>query len=105
MYEKDVLDLIRRSCAAYIHTHRLCGTAPSLVEMIVCGKPIISIDNPQNRYTLSGEGAFFSDFDQLNKILKNKTDYENLIPTKNLQLKYDWDNIVRAYEETYLLAK
>ena len=59
LYNKKELDLIRRQCIAYIHTHTLCGTAPSLVEMIVCEKPILSIDIPQNRFTLKGQGWFY----------------------------------------------
>jgi len=62
LYDKPELDLIRRKCIAYIHTHKLCGTAPSLVEMIIAQVPIISYDNPQNRYTLHNQGAFFSFF-------------------------------------------
>lgn len=95
VYNKPELDIIRRNCRAYIHTHTLCGSAPSLIEMIVCGKPIFSIDVPQNRFTLKGEGTFFTDFDQLNEILK----VQGIKPSERLQSRYQWLNIVRQYED------
>ncbi len=59
LYIKPELDLIRRKCKAYIHTHTLCGTAPSLVEMIIAQRPVISIDIPQNRFTLHDKAFFY----------------------------------------------
>ena len=32
LYKKDELDLIRRNCKAYIHTHTLCGSALHLLK-------------------------------------------------------------------------
>lgn len=98
LYNKNELDLIRRLCSAYIHTHTLCGSAPSLIEMIVCNRPIISIDVPQNRFTLDNEGIFFKDFNDLKKILKSEL---NNIDTcsQNLICSYDWKQIIKKYEE------
>ena len=69
LYNKDELDLVRRKSYAYIHTHSLCGSAPSLIEMIVCGKPILSLKNKQNFFTLNGEGIYFDSFKQLKEII------------------------------------
>lgn len=101
LYQKDELDLIRRECVAYIHTHTLCGTAPSLVEMIISRRPVISFDIPQNRYTLNEQGLFFQDFDQLNKIIESTDDFSHFITDISLTRKYDWDLIVKKYEQTY----
>jgi hypothetical protein len=97
LYNKPELDLIRRKCKAYIHTHTLCGTAPSLVEMIIAQRPVFSIDIPQNRYTLHNQGFFFSDFSEIHKIDKSK-DLAEFIPSSELCNLYAWEKIVSDYE-------
>jgi glycosyltransferase involved in cell wall biosynthesis len=101
LYNKSELDLVRRNCKAYIHTHTLCGTAPSLVEMIICKRPIISYDIPQNRFSLEGEGLFFSNFSELTKIITSVSDYKKFIPDQKLCNRYNWKDIVDQYEKTY----
>ena len=101
LYHKPELDLVRRKCLAYIHTHTLCGTAPSLVEMIVSGRPILSIDIPQNRYTLKDKGYFFKNFEDLRSHLKLNNSMEYYIPNKELITSYSWINIVKKYESIY----
>jgi glycosyltransferase involved in cell wall biosynthesis len=103
LYVKDELDLVRRKCKAYIHTHTLCGTAPSLVEMVICRRPIISIDVPQNRFTLANTGLYFKTFDDLEGILTCSAD--NLILSENspdfLLERYEWQTIVNSYQDLY----
>lgn len=101
LYNKPELDLIRRNCKAYIHTHSLCGTAPSLVEMIIAQRPIISFNIPQNRFTLDNQGYFFSDFKELLTFLENNKDMSNYIPKQSLCDRYSWDKIVLNYEKLY----
>lgn len=102
LYDKPELDLIRRSCKAYIHTHTLCGTAPSLVEMIIAQRPIISVDRPQNRFTLEENGFFYQSFDEVQELLSGSNGLDKLIPPTELCSKYDWKNVVTAYEDTYV---
>lgn len=102
LYNKNELDLVRRNCKAYIHTHTLCGTAPSLVEMIITGKPIISIDVPQNRFTLDNYGVYFKTFPELELVLKINENFESqaLIPAYLIE-RYEWNKIVNAYQNLY----
>ncbi len=102
LYNKDELDLVRRKCKAYIHTHTLCGTAPSLVEMIISRRPILSIDVPQNKFTLDSYGVYFKTFDELKNILSTKEDVESQALTPNyLVEKYNWKRIVDDYQDLY----
>jgi len=101
LYIKPELDLIRRHCKAYIHTHTLCGTAPSLVEMVMANRPILSINMPQNVNTLRSEGFFFSTFDQLHKLLDDQDNLDQYIPKAEIRMLYDWNTIIRAYESVY----
>ena len=100
LYEKPELDLVRRYCRAYIHTHTKCGTAPSLVEMVRCARPIISIDVPQNRYTLKNQGAFFAEFEELSGMLDESDEafLNALVPSRELQESYTWPAVVDRYE-------
>lgn len=101
LYNKPELDLVRKNCKAYIHTHTLCGTAPSLVEMIISQRPIISVDIPQNRFTLDNQGFFYKSYNELEKFLLQDSDFIQFVPKKELIDKYDWKQIVNLYEELY----
>jgi glycosyltransferase involved in cell wall biosynthesis len=101
LYDKKELDLIRRKCVAYIHTHTLCGTAPSLVEMIVSERPILSIDVPQNRFTLNNQGFFYKNFEELASLIMSKNDYNRFIPKEELKKRYAWKTIVKQYESLF----
>jgi len=98
LYEKAELDLVRRKCKAYIHTHTLCGTSPSLVEMIIAQRPIISINNPQNKFTLYNQCFFFSKFSEIQELLNADTSLSSFIPSKDICEFYDWNKIVSDYE-------
>jgi len=102
LYEKPELDLVRRKCKAYIHTHTLCGTAPSLVEMIIAQRPIISVDRPQNTFTLNENGFMYSAFSQIQNLLDQDRDLEQYVPPSHLCKKYDWAEVVKEYEDTYV---
>lgn len=101
LYVKAELDLIRRKCKAYIHTHTLCGTAPSLVEMIISQRPIISIDIPQNKFTLHDQAFFFSSFTDLQDMLNRQKDFSEFIPSAEICKLYNWQKIVLDYESVY----
>lgn len=101
LYIKPELDLIRRSCTAYIHTHTLCGTAPSLVEMIMAKVPIISADVPQNRFTLENQGFFYQSFKEIQNFIDSNPNLSNFIPDSILCEKYRWEKIISEYELLY----
>ncbi len=101
LYNKPELDLVRRHCKAYIHTHTLCGTAPSLVEMMIAQRPILSFDNPQNRFTLNEEGFFFSSFADVQAFLNHGEDLSLLIASREVCGRYTWKNIVAEYESCF----
>jgi len=101
LYQKNELDLVRRKCKAYIHTHTLCGTAPSLVEMIIARRPIISIDVPQNRFTLENACTYFQSYDDLREILESNVDLNKFLPKTGLISKYDWQTIVNDYQALF----
>ena len=101
LYDKPELDLVRRNCKGYIHTHTLCGTAPSLVEMIVANRPIISVDIPQNKFTLNEQGYYYKNFHELNKLLNSNLSFEEFTISQKTRDSYSWYTTVKEYESLY----
>ena len=101
LYDKPILDLIRRKCTAYIHTHTSCGTAPSLVEMAISKRPIFSIDKPQNRFTLNNEGFYYESFEKLVSYLESNPGLDMYIVSDIVNSKYSWTKVVSEYQSLY----
>ena len=102
LFDKPLLDLIRRKCKGYIHTHSLCGTAPSLVEAACSDIPIISIDVPQNRYTLNNDCAYFKNFSELSNFTNlSREALQKYKPNSDMALRYSWEKIVNDYENLF----
>ena len=69
--------------------------------MIIAQRPIISIDNPQNRYTLHNQAFFFSSFSEIQELLNKKKDLLEYIPSREICQLYDWSKIVADYESLF----
>lgn len=100
LYDKPKLDCIRRACFSYIHTHTQCGSAPSLIEMIVARRPIISIDVPQNRETTKGQVVYFQDYESLQSIVRSGC-AGSLVSLESGDCDFSWSTVVKSYESLY----
>lgn len=103
VYDLNLLDIFRGNACIYIHTHSLCGTAPSLVEAMTLGLPVISFDVPTNRYTTEAAALYFQDSESLKQILRNLTELDlNRLSFSMLEIalrRYNWKRIVGLYEK------
>ena len=102
IYDSQELDTIRSNTNLYIHSHSLCGTAPSLVEAMALNIPIISFDIPTNRFTTENKTLFFKDVSSLIQIL-NDLDIEKLLEIKRHMFeiskrRYVWKRISKIYQ-------
>lgn len=102
IYDSKELDTIRTHASLYIHTHSLCGTAPSLVEAMSLEIPVISFDVPTNRFTTENKTLFFKDVTSLIQILKDLSN-EKLLEIKNQMFeiskrRYVWKRISKIYQ-------
>lgn len=104
IYEPAELNMLRSNCEIYLHTHSLCGTAPSLVEAMSLELPVISFDVPANRATTEDKAFFFKDVPDLSSILKNLTTEEtekNRGWMKKIALnRYKWKKIAELYKSS-----
>ena len=104
IYDLKVLNVIRANCVVYLHTHSLCGTAPSLVEAMSLALPVVCFDVPTNRATTEEKSYYFKDIISLKNILI-ELDFEK---TKKLgqdmfeiaSRRYTWKRIVNIYKKS-----
>jgi len=105
VYDQEEIDEIRSNCFIYIHSHAQSGTAPTLVEAMSLGLPIISFDSIANRKTTNDEAIYFTSEDDLTRILKN-INHEDL---KQIAIKmgkiasenFKWSKITEEYKQCF----
>jgi glycosyltransferase involved in cell wall biosynthesis len=108
IYNLKVLNTIRGHCSIYLHTHSLCGTAPSLVEAMSLELPVICFDVPTNRATTEEKSYYFKDIVSLKSILKELNSQQ----TKRLgedmleiaKRRYTWKRITNIYYNCIVLS-
>ena len=106
IYYQEEIDFLRKNAKLYIHTHSFCGTAPSLVESMNLGLPVISLDVETNRYTTDNKAAgYFNNSEKLSKLLSTLTDAElKTNATSMLEIakrKYSWSIITKKYAQLF----
>lgn len=102
IYELSVLNAIRCHCELYIHSHSLCGTAPSLVEAMYLNLPVIAYDVPANLATTENMAIYFKDTSTLISIL-NHLDKDKLDDIRDSMFeishrRYNWKRISEVYK-------
>jgi glycosyltransferase involved in cell wall biosynthesis len=105
IYDQKELDSIRAASYCYIHTHSACGSAPSLIEAMNLGLPIISFDVPANRATTQNKALFFRDEHELIHLIQNLDDgalQKMKIESENIAREcYKWSIICKKYRELF----
>ena len=101
IYDLNELDLIRGNAKGYIHSHSFCGTAPSLVEAMNLGLPIISYNAATNLSTTERQAEYFSNAQELKEVMQNLSD--DALSQIGLKMKgianrrYTWKIISEKY--------
>jgi glycosyltransferase involved in cell wall biosynthesis len=103
IYDLKILNAIRSNANIYLHTHSLCGTAPSLVEAMSLKLPVICFDVPANRSSTEEKSYYFKTVNSLISILTNL----NILKMDKLRhdmyeiayRRYTWSRIVHLYKE------
>jgi len=102
IYDQEMLNSIRSKAYLYIHTHTLCGTAPSLVEAINLELPIISVDRPTNRETTKNGAHYWKSTKELVQFISSPSfneEYISKLKENSVKLKndYNWKSISDEY--------
>ena len=106
IYDPLELNVIRSNAKLYIHSHSRCGTAPSLIEAMCLGLPIICFCVPTNVETTENESIYFKNKEELKNILINLNDLDIVqLGKKMLTIgldNYRWEFISEKYKEIIL---
>jgi glycosyltransferase involved in cell wall biosynthesis len=103
IYDRQVLGTLRKHCFAYIHAYELGGTNPSLLEQMVFGRPILTLDVPFHREVLRDGGIYFKNEDDLAQCITmledDKYDLARLAASQSRRLaeEYNWETITEKY--------
>lgn len=103
IYDLGVLGAIRINALAYLHGHSAGGTNPSLVEVMHFGTPVVAFNCDFNKYTTHSSAIYFSNCEDLKKILTRFKLDTDVATTVGLQMKkiaskhYSWDGIGASY--------
>lgn len=102
IYNQDELNVIRSNASVYLHTHSMCGTAPSLVEAMFLGLPIISYRVPTNIETTENKAVYFETVEELSNILTH-SDVGSLMKMSETmkeiaKRRYLWKRITEIYK-------
>lgn len=101
VYEKSILNIMRSGASLYIHSHMLCGTAPSLVEAMSLKLGVVSYDVPANRFTTENKAMYFSSASELINILSTVSNEDISINQQSMreiaERRYRWSMVANKY--------
>lgn len=108
IYDKTILDMLRKYALVYWHGHTVGGTNPSLLEAMAANAFIASSDNEFNNSVLGSNSIRFTDSHSVSEIISNidmySTDRNLFIRNNRIEIgkKYSWDIIASMYESCIL---
>lgn len=109
IYDQNTVGALRKFSSFYIHGHTVGGTNPSLVEALGAGCAIIAHDNKFNRWVAGKDQFYFKNGKELENIFDNYLSDDEVreklsgLATHNFITRFQWDIILREYED--LLSK
>ena len=105
IYDKSILNELRKNAKCYIHSHSYCGTSPSLVEAMNLGLPILSYKVETNLETTQNSAIYFNDTNELISILQNIDTFNLDENSKNMlkiaKKEYTWLHISNLYSNLF----
>jgi glycosyltransferase involved in cell wall biosynthesis len=104
IYDKGVVQALRKHCLAYVHGHQVGGTNPSLVEAMGAGNAVLAHDNPFNKWVVGSGARYFvgsGSFDSvLSEVLRDKNyiDEMRVASQNRFSEMFTWGDILGQYE-------
>ncbi|KAF5059614.1 hypothetical protein DSECCO2_334310 [anaerobic digester metagenome] len=104
IYNKEILNMIRQNCFAYLHGHSVGGTNPSLVEIMKMETVILAHNNEFNREVCRDYALYFNDADDLShKMEIIDSERETFLDLaekayERVSKDYSWEGVADDYE-------
>lgn len=107
VFEQDSVSKFLAKTAIYFHGHSVGGTNPSLLQAMANRVLIASHNNVFNKSVLQNDALYFSNEEDVQKIVENDPfgeQQERMIKNNLEKINYDftWDKIVAQYESFIL---
>ena len=103
IYNQKELNVIRSNATLYLHTHSMCGTAPSLVEAMYLELPVVCFKVPTNLETTEHKSIYFETVPELVDILRGLDDATLARLKADLHeialRRYQWKRISSIYQQ------
>lgn len=103
IYNQRELNVIRSNASLYLHTHSMCGTAPSLVEAMYLGLPVICFKVPTNLETTEKKSIYFETVPELVSILETLDEQTKNRLSRDMKeiadRRYVWKRISGIYKD------
>lgn len=110
VYDKKLLELIRKNAYGYIHGHEVGGTNPSLLEALATTKINLLLDVGFNK-EVAEEGALYFNkkpdnlrniLEEIDNLDQQEIDRISEKAKRRIKENYTWDYIVKLYEKLFL---
>ena len=102
LYDKPILDSLRKYSLLYFHGHSVGGTNPSLLEAMALGCFIVASDNQFNKSVLNKNGLYFKTSFDVKKIIdtnvETKTSSNRINCINKIKNENNWKKIVDQHE-------
>lgn len=104
VWDQKLLDALYAGCVSYLHGHSVGGTNPSLLRAMGAGAPVIAYDVVFNREVLGDTGLFFTDEDDLAKVLETAEQRREAEIARGAAARerartvYTWEDVAARYE-------
>jgi len=108
IYDRPVLDKIRKGARAHVHGHSAGGTNPTLVEAMSAGLATLCFDVSYNRHTTHGQAFYWANAGELVDLIESvdcKSMAECAVKMKRIADEhYTWEEIAYLYREVLNLS-
>lgn len=104
VWDQDLLDVLYRHAATYLHGHSVGGTNPSLLRALGAGAAVGAFDISFNREVLGDAGTYFRDAADVRGLVEDAEQHPEQARGRGEQAReraagYDWDAVAAAYED------
>lgn len=109
VYNKQLLQIIRKNAFAYIHGHEVGGTNPSLLEALSCTKLNLLLNVVFNREVAQNGAVYFhkkrGDLRSFMEEVENwdihRIDKIGTLAQKRMKEYYSWKDVIKSYESLF----
>lgn len=105
VYDKPLVNALRRNSLFYMHGHRVGGCNPSLLEAMGAGNPVLAHDNRFNRWVARDGALYFEDQSSCEQMLDELMNHpqesalRGELNRRRVRNVFNWNEILQSYVE------